>query len=49
VGTDAGAPAAPVQYNGSVYVGEKYDGNLVTDGDIEIAEIYNYALSASEG
>jgi hypothetical protein len=48
VGTNAATPLAPYQFNYSLYGGAKYNSTNWWGGDIDLIEIYNYALSAEE-
>ena len=48
IGTNAVTPIPPVTYDGLQYIGAKYDNGSDFEGDIDLLEIYNYALTQSE-
>jgi hypothetical protein len=41
-------PSAPSQFSGNHYIGVKHDISTDYEGDIDLVELYNYALTAEE-
>lgn len=46
--SNSSSSASPDQFSADLFVGAKYDSTSYYNGEIELLEIYNYALSAEE-